>query len=185
MVKDVIQETRQRMDRTVESLQADLRTLRTGRASPALLERLQVDYYGAPTPLNQLAGVSVPEPRTLLIRPWDRAAIGMIEKSILKSDLGMTPTNDGQVIRLMVPQLTEERRRDLSKQVGRRAEEARVGARNIRRDANDQLAKMEKNKEISEDDLDDGQKQVQKLTDEIIKQIDEIGKLKEAEILEV
>jgi ribosome recycling factor len=183
--KEVINEARARMDKTIESLHSDLRTIRTGRASPALLERLQVDYFGAPTPLNQLAGVSVPEPRVLAIRPWDRSTIGIIERSILKSDLGLTPTNDGQVIRLMIPQLTEERRRDLSKQVSKRVEEARVSARNIRRDANDRLIKMEKNKEISEDDLEDAEKQVQKLTDDFIKQIDEIGKAKEAEILEV
>ena len=185
MQKEVVHEARTRMEKTVESLHSDLRTIRTGRASPALLERLQVDYYGAATPLNQLAGVSVPEPRVLMIRPWDRNTIGIIERSILKSDLGLTPANDGQVIRLMIPQLTEERRRDLSKQVSKRVEEARVSARNIRRDANDQLIKMEKNKEISEDDLEEAEKQIQKLTDEFIKQIDEIGKAKEAEILEV
>jgi ribosome recycling factor len=185
VVKDVLHEARIRMDKTIESLHADLRTIRTGRASPALLERLQVDYYGAPTPLNQLAGVSVPEPRVLMIRPWDRSTLGVIEKSILKSDLGLTPSNDGQVIRLIIPQLTEERRRDLSKQVSRRVEEARVSARNVRRDANDRLVKLEKDKEISEDALRDGQKEVQKLTDDFIKHIDEIGKTKEAEIMEV
>ncbi len=126
MVKDVLHEARKRMDKTIESLHADLRTIRTGRASPALLERLQVDYYGVPTPLNQLAGISVPEPRLLMIRPWDRSTMGIIEKAILKSDLGLTPSNDGQVIRLIIPQLTEERRRDLS-QAGRQP--CRRGAR--------------------------------------------------------
>jgi ribosome recycling factor len=173
------------MEKAIEALQSDLRAIRTGRASPALLEKLQVEYYGTPTPLNQLAGVSVPEPRTLMIRPYDKNTIAAIERAIQKSDLGLTPSNDGQIVRLMIPQLTEERRKDLSKQVGRRVEEARVAARNIRRDANDRLTKMEKDKEISEDDLRDAQKEVQKLTDDFIKQIDEIGKAKEAEIMEV
>jgi ribosome recycling factor len=173
------------MEKAIEALQSDLRAIRTGRASPALLEKLQVEYYGTPTPLNQLAGVSVPEPRTLMIRPYDKNIIAAIERAIQKSDLGLTPSNDGQIVRLMIPQLTEERRKDLSKQVGRRVEEARVAARNIRRDANDRLTKMEKDKEISEDDLRDAQKEVQKLTDDFIKQIDEIGKAKEAEIMEV
>jgi ribosome recycling factor len=185
VLKDVLKEAHAHMDKTIEALHNDLRSIRTGRASPALLENLKVDYYGAPTPLNQLAGVSVPEPRILLIRPWDRGSIGIIEKAILKSDLGLTPSNDGQAIRLMIPPLTEERRRDLSKQVSRRVEEARVAARNIRRDANERLTKLEKDKQISEDDLRNGQKDIQKLTDDYIKQIDEIGKVKEAEIMEV
>ena len=185
MIKDVTNECKGRMEKAIEALHSDLRAIRTGRASPALLEKLQVEYYGTPTPLNQLAGVSVPEPRMLMIRPYDRNTIAAIERAIQKSDLGLTPSNDGQVVRLMIPQLTEERRKDLSKQVGRRVEEARVAARNIRRDANDRLAKMEKDKEISEDDLRDAQKEIQKLTDDYIKQIDEIGKAKEAEIMEV
>jgi ribosome recycling factor len=185
MLKEVLADAEQRMKKTVESLQTDLRTIRTGRASPALVERIQVDYYGMATPLIQLAGVTVPEPRLLVIRPWDRNTIGIIEKAILKSDLGMTPSNDGQVIRLVVPQLTEERRRDLVKQVHKRVEEARVSTRNIRRDANDMLRDLEKEKMIDEDELDDSQEATQKLTDEHIKKIDEIGKAKEAEILEV
>jgi len=185
VIKDVTNECKGRMEKAIEALHGDLRAIRTGRASPALLEKLQVEYYGTPTPLNQLAGVSVPEPRVLMIRPYDRSTIGAIEKAIQKSDLGLTPSNDGQVVRLLIPQLTEERRKDLSKQVGRRVEEARVAARNIRRDANDRLTKLEKDKEISEDDLHDAQKDIQKLTDEYIKQIDEIGKAKEAEIMEV
>ena len=185
MIKDVTNECKGRMEKAIEALQSDLRAIRTGRASPALLEKLQVEYYGTPTPLNQLAGVSVPEPRMLMIRPYDKNTIAAIERAIQKSDLGLTPSNDGQIVRLMIPQLTEERRKDLSKQVGRRVEEARVAARNIRRDANDRLTKMEKDKEISEDDLRDAQKEVQKLTDDFIKQIDEIGKAKEAEIMEV
>jgi ribosome recycling factor len=185
MYKEVLQDADERMDKTVESLQTDLRTIRTGRASPALVERIQVEYYGVPTPLIQLAGASVPEPRLLVIRPWDRSTIGVIERAILKSDLGMTPTNDGQVIRLIVPQLTEERRRDLVKQVNKRVEEARVSVRNIRRDANDMLRDLEKEKMINEDELHEGRDEAQKLTDECIKKIDEIGKAKEAEIMEV
>jgi ribosome recycling factor len=184
MIKDVLEDARERMEKTIEALQNDLRTIRTGRASPALVERLTVEYYGMPTPLNQLAGVTVPEPRLLMIRPWDRNTLGLIEKAILKSDLGMTPNNDGQVIRLIVPQLTEERRRDLNKQVTRRVEEARVSARNIRRDAIEMLRDAEKEKLIDEDDLHRGQDQVQELTDKFIKQVDEVGKAKEAEILE-
>ncbi len=185
MLKQVMQDARDHMEKTGEALHSDLRAIRTGRASPALVERLPVEYYGTPTPLNQLAGISAPEPRMLMIRPWDRNTIGIIEKAILKSDLGLNPTNDGQVIRLIIPQLTEERRRDLSKMVAKRVEEARVAARNIRRDAIDMLREMEKEKLISEDELYDGREEVQKLTDDFIKQFDEIGKAKEAEIMEV
>jgi ribosome recycling factor len=184
MIKETLQDAREHMDKTIEALHIDLRAIRTGRASPALVERLQVEYYGVPTPLNQLAGTTVPEPRLLVIRPWDRTTIGIIEKAILKSDLGLNPSNDGQVIRLLIPQLTEERRRDLSKQVAKRVEEARVSARNIRRDAIEMLRELEKEKMISEDELFEARDKVQHLTDDYIKQIDEIGKAKEAEILE-
>lgn len=184
MIKDILADARERMEKTIDAQQNDLRAIRTGRASPALVERLMVEYYGTPTPLIQLAGVTVPEPRMLMIRPWDRSTVGIIEKAILKSDLGLTPSNDGQAIRLIIPQLTEERRRDLNKQVARRVEEARVSARNIRRDAVEMLRDAEKEKLIDEDDLHKGQEQVQELTDKYIKQIDEIGKAKEAEILE-
>lgn len=185
MLKDVLKDARERMDKAVDSLQVDLRTIRTGRASPALVEKLTVDYYGSPTPLNQLAGITVPEPRMLMIRPWDRGTMGIIEKSILKSDLGLTPSNDGQVIRLVIPQLTEERRRDLTKLVARRVEEARVAIRNIRRDAIDMLRDLEKEKLISEDEMYEGRDETQELTDKYIKQVDEVGKTKEAEIMEV
>jgi ribosome recycling factor len=184
MIKDVMQDARERMDKTVEALHSDLRSVRTGRASPALLERIQVDYYGVATPLNQLAGVSAPEPRLLVIRPWDRGTIGVIEKALLKSDLGLTPTNDGQVVRLAIPQLTEERRRELSRQVARRVEEARVSARNIRRDAMEMFKDLEKEKLISEDEHFQAKEDIQKVTDEAIRHLDEIGKAKEAEILE-
>lgn len=185
MLKDVLNDAEERMEKAIEALQADLRTIRTGRASPALVERVQVDYYGVPTPLVQLAGITVPEPRLLVIRPWDRGTLGAIEKALLKSDLGLTPTNDGQVIRLVIPQLTEERRRDLTKLVNKRVEEARVAVRNIRRDAIDMLRDLEKEKLISEDELHEGREKAQKLTDDFIKKIDEIGKVKEAEIMEV
>lgn len=184
MIKEIMADARERMEKTIDSLQADLRAIRTGRASPALLDKLTVEYYGSPTPLIQLAGISVPEPRMLMIRPWDRNTLNIIEKAILKSDLGLTPNNDGQAIRLILPQLTEERRRDLNKQVARRVEEARVSARNIRRDAIDMLRDAEKEKMIDEDDLHKGQEQIQEVTDKYIKQIDEVGKAKEAEILE-
>ncbi len=185
MLKDVLKDAEERMAKTIDALHADLRTIRTGRASPALVERVQVDYYGMPTPLVQLAGITVPEPRLLVIRPWDRNTLGAIEKALLKSDLGLTPTNDGQVIRLVIPQLTEERRRELTRLVNKRVEEARVSVRNIRRDANDMLRDLEKEKLISEDELHQGRDDAQKLTDEFIKKIDEIGKAKEAEIMEV
>jgi ribosome recycling factor len=184
VLKDVMSDAKERMTRAVEALQGDLRTIRTGRASPALVERLPVEYYGSPIPLNQLAGISAPEPRMLVIRPWDRSAIGPIEKAILKSDLGLTPSNDGQIIRLIIPPLTEERRRELTRLVARRVEEARVAVRNIRRDAIEMLRDLEKEKLISEDDLYKGRDEVQELTDDFIKQIDEIGKAKEAEIME-
>jgi ribosome recycling factor len=184
VLKDVMSDAKERMTRAVEALQGDLRTIRTGRASPALVERLPVEYYGSPIPLNQLAGISAPEPRMLVIRPWDRSAIGPIEKAILKSDLGLTPSNDCQIIRLIIPPLTEERRRELTRLVARRVEEARVAVRNIRRDAIEMLRDLEKEKLISEDDLYKGRDEVQELTDDFIKQIDEIGKAKEAEIME-
>lgn len=184
MIKEILQDARERMDKTVEALKSDLRVIRTGRASPALVESVMVDYYGMPTPLVQLAGITVPEPRLLVIRPWDRNSLNAIEKAILKSDLGLTPNNDGQVIRLAIPPLTEERRRELSKQVARRVEEARVAARNIRRDTNEMLRDLEKEKEITEDERDRALEKAQELTNEYIKLIDEIGKAKEAEILE-
>ncbi len=184
MIKEVLQDARERMDKTVEALKNDLRVIRTGRASPALVESVMVEYYGVPTPLVQLAGITVPEPRLLVIRPWDRNSLNAIEKAILKSDLGLTPNNDGQVIRLAIPPLTEERRRELSKQVARRVEEARVAARNIRRDTNEMLRDLEKEKEITEDERDRALEKAQELTNEYIKLIDEIGKAKEAEILE-
>lgn len=185
MIDEVLAEATEKMEKAVEALQADLRALRTGRASPALVERIKVDYYGTPTPLNQLATISVPEPRLLTIRPWDASILSAIEKAILKSDLGLTPNNDGKIIRLVIPRLNEERRQELVKVVNKRVEEARVAVRNIRRNAIDDLRELEKEKIISEDDLHKGRDKVQELTDQFIARIDELGKLKEKEILEI
>jgi ribosome recycling factor len=171
--------------KSLEVLQEDLLGIRTGRASPALVEKLPVEYYGVLTPLNQVAGIAVPEPRLLVIRPWDPAALPAIERAILKSDLGLTPVNDGKLIRLHVPRLTEERRRELVKVVARRVEEARVAIRNLRRDALKDLQEFEKEKMISEDDFFHGKDEVQKLTDEFIARIDEIGRHKEEEVMEI
>jgi ribosome recycling factor len=185
MINELLDELRQRMLKSVEVLQDDLLSIRTGRASPALVERLQVEYYGTMTPLNQVAGIAAPEPRLLVIRPWDPVALPDIERAILKSDLGLTPMNDGNLIRLNIPRRTEERRRELAKVVSRRIEEARVAVRNLRRDALQDLKEFEKEKMISEDDFFRGKDQVQELTDEFIVEIDEIGKRKEEELMEI
>lgn len=185
MLKEILEETEAKMKKTTEVFRGDLARLKAGRASPALLERVLVDYYGVATPVNQLANISVPEPRLLVIQPWDKSAIAAVEKAIMKSDLGLTPNNDGQVIRLNIPQLTEERRQELAKQVRRMAEDARVVIRNHRRDANDLTKELEKAGDISEDDsrrtLDD----IQKLTDRYIKEVDRVTEAKEQEIMEV
>ncbi|KNZ71233.1 ribosome recycling factor [Thermincola ferriacetica] len=185
MVKDIINEAEDRMKKAVEALRKDLATLRTGRATPALLEKIQVDYYGVPTPINQMAKVSAPEPRLLVIQPWDKSVLGEIEKAIMKSDLGLTPNNDGTVIRLNIPQLTQERRAELVKICKKKAEDGRVAIRNIRRDANDQLKEFEKSGDISEDDNRRGQEEIQKLTDKYIKEVDQLLEHKEQEIMEV
>jgi ribosome recycling factor len=173
-----------RMRKAIEVLRHDLAGIRTGRASPALLERVMVEYYGTPTPLTALATISVPEARLLMIQPWDRQTLGLIERAIQKSDLGLTPNNDGGVIRLAIPELTDERRRELVRLVQRRLEEARVAIRNCRRDALEALRKEEREKKISEDELRRGQEQLQKLTDRNVAQVDDVGKAKEKEILE-
>lgn len=185
MVDEILLDAEDRMEKTISALHNDLKPIRTGRASPALVEHISIEYYGMPTGLNQLATISVPEPRLITIKPFSAGDIGDIQKALMKSDLGITPTNDGKVIRLVVPALTEERRRGLVKQVHTRVEEARVSARNIRRDANDLLKDAEKDKVISEDDLYEARDEVQKLLDNTIKQIDAIGVAKEAEIMEV
>jgi ribosome recycling factor len=185
MVEDLLHDVDQHMRKSLESLQRELGTIRTGRASPALVERLNVDYYGTPTPLIQLAGIAVPEARQLVITPYDKTAIGAIEKAIQKSDLGLTPNNDGRVVRLVIPALTDERRRDLVKVSRRKAEEAKVAIRNIRRQAHDDLREFEREKMISEDEHKRGDERLQKLTDGFVYEIDQIGQRKEAEILEV
>jgi ribosome recycling factor len=174
-----------RMEKSVEALHKELSGIRTGRASPSLVERLQVEAYGVPTPLQSLAGISTPEARLLVIRPYDRSAIPAIEKAIQRSDLGLTPSNDGQLIRIVIPQLTEERRHELSKLCARRAEEARVAVRNIRRDEVDHLRKVEKEGHVSRDDVESSLSQVQHITDQFIAKVDEVARKKEAEILEV
>ncbi|MHB1159848.1 MAG: ribosome recycling factor [Chloroflexota bacterium] len=172
------------MQKAVENLRRELASVRTGRASPSLLDRITVDYFGVPTQINALANISAPEPRLLVIAPWDKSTMGAIEKAILKSDLGLTPTNDGKVIRLAIPQLTEERRREMTKIVKKRTEEGRVALRNLRRDALEELKKAEKDKLISEDDLKRGQERLQKLTDSFIAKADDVGQHKEQEIME-
>jgi ribosome recycling factor len=185
MIKDVLKETEDRMDKAVDALRVDLATIRTGRASPALVERLSVEYYGTPTPLNQLATISVPEPRLLAIRPWDPNSLADIEKAILKSELGLPPSNDGKIIRLTIPRLTEERRQELVKVVGKRVEEGKIAIRNIRRDAIEDLREMENEKLISEDEFYRAKDDVQETTDEFVAKIDEISQDKEREITEV
>lgn len=185
MIDDALLDATDRMEKTLEALQRDLATVRTGRASPALVEHLKVDYYGTPTPLNQLATISTPEARLIVIQPWDRGSIGAVEKAILKSDLGLNPASDGTVIRLAIPQLTEERRREIAKQIRKRSEEARVAVRNIRRDCHDRIRRLEHEHEISEDDLHRSEKELQEFTDDHIEQIDKIGHEKEEEVLAV
>ena len=185
MLNDVYAEAKSRMKGAVQALEEDLAAIRTGRASPALVEKLQVEYYGMPTPLIQLASTGVPEPRSLLIRPFDASTLKTIEKSILASDLGLTPNNDGKSIRLNLPPLTEERRRDLVKLVKNRVEEARVAIRNVRRDNIKDLREFENEKLISEDDLKTGEEELQKITDSFIEEINNIGERKEVEVMEV
>jgi len=184
MIKDLLHETGERMRKTVEVLEADLRTIRTGRASPALVERVMVEYYGTPTPLRQLAVISAPEPQLLTIRPYDPGSLGDIERAILKSELGLTPSNDGRIIRLPIPRLTEERRQELAKLVRQRIEEGKVALRNIRREMLDDMREFEKEKLISEDDFYRGRDDLQDLTDRYAEQMDEISTRKQREILE-
>lgn len=185
MISDVLKETRERMNHSVLSLKDDLAVIRTGRASPALVEKLSVEYYGQPTPLIQLASISVPEPRQLLIKPFDPGSLKEIERAIQSSDLGLTPNNDGKMIRLTLPQLTEERRKELVKVVHARVEEAHVAVRNIRRDALKDIREFKDEKLIGEDDEKRGEDELQKLTDEFIKHLDGIGAAKEKDVMEV
>lgn len=185
MAKQVLANTKDKMEKAVSSLSRELASVRAGRASANLLDKISVEYYGAPTPVNQLASISVPEARLLVIQPYDKTVLADIEKAILKSDLGLNPSNDGSLIRLSIPALTEERRKELVKLVKKYAEEAKIAVRNIRRDANDELKKLEKNGEITEDELRNNNENVQKLTDDIIVKVDNVAKDKEKEIMDV
>lgn len=184
-IQSLFSQEEERMNKAIASFKVDLASIRTGRASTALLDRVMVDYYGTPTPVKQVANVSAPEPRLITIVPWEKKMLGPIEKSILKSELGLNPNNDGTMIRLEIPQLTEERRKELSKKVNKHAEEVRVAIRNIRRDANESIKKLEKKKEITEDDSKEAQTKMQKLTDKKIKEVDEMKAKKEKEVMEV
>lgn len=185
VIKDLLKEADTRMHAAIQNLDDDLAGIRTGRATPALVEKLPVEYYGTPTPLMQLASISVPEPRSLLIKPFDPASIKGVERAILASDLGLTPNNDGKQIRLNLPALTEERRRELVKVVHGRLEECRVAVRNVRRDVHNDMRDFEKEKLISEDDLERGEEELQKVTDHNIEEINKHGHKKELEIMEV
>lgn len=185
MVKEALQEAENKMNSAEKALEETLATLRTGRASPTLVEKINVDYYDVPTPLMQLATISAPEPRLLAIKPFDPTSIKAIEKGILASDLGLTPTNDGKIIRLAIPALTEERRKELVKIVHHRAEETRIAVRNVRRDTHNDLRSFEKEKAISEDDLHRGEEDLQKITDRHIEKVDRAVERKEKEIMEV
>jgi ribosome recycling factor len=185
MIQDTMKDADERMSKAMDALRRDLATVRTGRASPGLLDRVSVDYYGTSTPLNQLAGISVPEPRMLVVQPWDRGSIGAIEKAIQRSELGLNPSSDGQVIRLAIPALTEERRKQLVKTVHQLTEEAKVSVRNIRRDAMDHVRKLLSDKQISEDDERRAEHQVDELTKKFTDEADKIGKAKEHEVMEV
>ncbi|MFP3869610.1 MAG: ribosome recycling factor [Syntrophobacteria bacterium] len=185
MVDEIFAELNERMTKAVESLKGEYSRLRTGRASVSLLDGIRVSYYGTLAPLNQMASLAVPEPRLIVIQPWDKTTIGEIEKAILKSELGLTPMNDGKVIRIAIPPLTEERRRELVKVARKMAEDNKVAIRNIRRDANEMLKELKKDKEITEDDLYRSQDEVQKATDQFISQVDDLCAAKEKEILEI
>lgn len=185
MSTEIIKDAERRMQKAVETAQHDFSTIRTGRANPLILEGIKVDYYGTLTPLNQIAGISTPEPRQLLISPWDKGSLEGIIKAIQASDLGLTPNSDGQTVRLNIPHLTEERRKDLIKQLHKKSEEHKVAVRNVRRDANERLKAQEKKGELSEDDLKREQEEVQKVTDRFCVDIDKLTTAKEAELREV
>ncbi|MEA5094265.1 MULTISPECIES: ribosome recycling factor [Sedimentibacter] len=185
MYREVVAKSEETMRKSMGFLKEDLATIRAGKANPKLVDKIQVSYYGTMTPLNQVANISVPEPRAIMIQPWDASLVKEIEKAILASELGITPSNDGKVIRLVIPVLTEERRKDLLKIVKKETENAKVAVRNIRRDANEELKKLEKSSEITKDDLKKAEEDMQKLTDKYIKFVEDIYKEKEKEILEV
>ena len=185
MEDELLQEPQDHMGKSLDALRAKLATVRTGRANPSIIEHVQVEYYGSAVPLQQLASISSPDPRQLLVQPYDKSAVGSIEKAIRQSDLGFNPTNDGNLIRIAIPQLTEERRRDLVKLIHRYLEETKVAVRNLRRESNDHIRKLRKDNELTQDDEKRAQDQLQRVTDRFIHEIDEIGQAKEAEILEL
>ena len=184
-MKELIKNTEEKMNKTVAVLERDYKSIRAGRANAAVLDKIAVDYYGVPTPIQQMAAVSVPEPRVLMIQPWDATTLKTIEKAILTSDIGINPQNDGRVIRLSFPPLTEERRKEIVKDVRKIAEDSKVAVRNTRRDAIEKLKGLKKNNLVTEDDVTNGEKQIQNLTDKYCKEIDELAALKEKEILEI
>lgn len=185
MAKEIINETKEKMEKAIAQLKKELATLRAGRATPSLLDKVLVDYYGSPTPINQLATITVPEARLLVIQPWDKSILSEIEKAIQKSELGLNPSNDGEVIRITIPMLTEERRKELVKMVKKYGEDSKVAMRNVRREANEQIKKLEKDGTISEDEARRLQEQIQKITDETSSTIDKIVAEKEKDIMEV
>lgn len=185
MIKEILKDTESHMKGVIEATKREFAAVRTGRANASILDRVHVEYYGTETPLTQLANISVPEPRMIVIQPWDKSVFAAVEKAILKSDLGLNPSNDGSVIRLMIPQLTEERRKELVKLVKKEAEEKRVVVRNLRRDTNEKLKALEKDAKVPEDEIKKGIEDVQKLTDRFIQEIDKLMENKEQEIMEV
>ena len=185
MIDDILRDAEHRMQSAITALDREMDTVRTGRARPALVEGLKIDYYGTPTPLNQVATINAPEPRMITIQPWDKTQLGAIEKAIQKSDLGLNPTNDGNIIRLVIPALTEDRRKELAKVVHKKTEDGRVAVRNVRRDSLEELRKLQHDKEISDDDERRAQERLQKLTDKYVAEIEKHGQTKEQELLEV
>ncbi|SHI41055.1 ribosome recycling factor [Anaerovibrio lipolyticus DSM 3074] len=185
MINDIVSSSEERLNKSIDALKREFGSLRAGRATPSLLDKVMVDYYGTPTPVNQVAKVSVPEARMIMIQPWEKTMLHEIEKAIMKSELGLSPNSDGTAIRLSIPQLTQERRKELVKTVGKKAEEAKVAIRNIRRDANEHIKKLEKDKEITEDESKKGQEKFQKIVDGFIKTVDTLKEAKEKEIMEV
>lgn len=181
----VFTKAKEKMEKCLDALNRDYKAVRAGRANPAILDRVTVDYYGTPTPINQMAAISVPEPRMLMIQPWDASTLKDIEKTINTAEIGINPSNDGKVIRLAFPALTEERRKELVKDISKRGEEAKVAVRNVRRDAMDDIKKLKKSNEITEDDQKDGEKKLQDITDSYIKQVEEMVKKKEDEVLSI
>ena len=185
MIKGIVSSNEERINKSIEAMKREFASLRAGRATPSLLDKVMVDYYGTPTPVNQVAKVTVPEARMIVIQPWEKSVLHDIEKAIMKSDLGLSPNSDGTAIRLAIPQLTQERRQGLVKTLNKKAEEAKVAIRNIRRDANDAIKKLEKAKEITEDESKKAQESFQKTVDKYIKSVDELRGIKEKEIMEV